>query len=341
MKKPKLDADLSQNLAPKKPKSLRKSVVSSLPKMNGKVKESEVKENRSKKTKNDEPKTTKSTAGKMQTQTAYKQKANKYLKEDKPTEKKKTKTKPKTKAKKRTKAQRSESAKKGWETRRKNPNYNPSESARKGWETRRKNPNYNPKETARKAKETKERKQAEKSKRSEAAKKGWITRRKKQEHEEEIKRIEEIIKKYGEDNNLGGSGEREDINENIPIEQLAINALQQYLSEISTGVNAETMQELISHIGFFEGQVDELNAQDIVDNYNENFGEIIDRIQSAIFDSSAEVIFYNGDLPFFEKAFTNTGFTADTDLFAQAANNDGYVNYKTGHYARGEGEVTY
>lgn len=140
----------------------------------------------------------------------------------------------------------------------------------------------------------------------------------------------------------------------VNITQLAIEYLDNLLSEVSTGINEHTMSALSSLIysviedvaiseEVFEdietGEMSTFNAkaQAIVTNYEANKENIISALQVAIYDSTADVIYREGDLRFFEFLFTRAGVTVSLNTFIACADMDG-----TGRvYSTETGEALY
>ena len=140
----------------------------------------------------------------------------------------------------------------------------------------------------------------------------------------------------------------------VNITQLAIEYLDNLLSEIGMGINEHTMSALSSLVysviedvaiseEVFEdvetGETTTFNAkaQTIVNNYEANKSTIIDALQTAIYHSQADEIYREGDLKFFENMFSMVGVTVPLNTFIACADADG-----TGKvYSSETGDVLY
>lgn len=147
--------------------------------------------------------------------------------------------------------------------------------------------------------------------------------------------------------------------DSVDIIQLAIEYLGNLLSEVSSGVNENTMRALSSLINeviqdLANGEAwetidtnDEENsssedtnievekAQAIVSNYEANKSTIIEALQVALYHSESEEIYREGDLAFFEAIFSSAGVYVQRDIFFAAADIDGsgrIYSTETGDY---------
>ena len=147
--------------------------------------------------------------------------------------------------------------------------------------------------------------------------------------------------------------------DSVDIIQLAVEYLANLLSEVSSGVNENTMRALSSLIdGVIQDLVNGENwetidteneentssedtnievekAQAIVSNYEANKSTIIEALQVAIYHSESEEIYREGDLAFFEAIFSSAGVYVQRDIFFAAADIDGsgrIYSTETGDY---------
>ena len=147
--------------------------------------------------------------------------------------------------------------------------------------------------------------------------------------------------------------------ESVDIIQLAVEYLANLLSEVSSGVNENTMRALSSLIdGVIQDLVNGENwetidteneentssedtnievekAQAIVSNYEANKSTIIEALQVALYHSESEEIYREGDLAFFEAIFSSAGVYVQRDIFFAAADIDGsgrIYSTETGDY---------
>jgi len=147
--------------------------------------------------------------------------------------------------------------------------------------------------------------------------------------------------------------------ESVDIIQLAVEYLANLLSEVSSGVNENTMRALSALIDeviqdLVNGEnwetIDTENeentssedtnievekAQAIVSNYEANKSTIIEALQIALYHSESEEIYREGDLAFFEAIFSSAGVYVQRDIFFAAADIDGsgrIYSTETGDY---------
>jgi hypothetical protein len=147
--------------------------------------------------------------------------------------------------------------------------------------------------------------------------------------------------------------------DSVDIIQLAVEYLANLLSEVSSGVNENTMRALSSLIdGVIQDLVNGENwetidteneentssedtnievekAQAIVSNYEANKSTIIEALQVALYHSESEEIYREGDLAFFEAIFSSAGVYVQRDIFFAAADIDGsgrIYSTETGDY---------
>jgi len=147
--------------------------------------------------------------------------------------------------------------------------------------------------------------------------------------------------------------------DSVDIIQLAVEYLANLLSEVSSGVNANTMRALSALIDeviqdLVNGEnwetIDTENeentssedtnievekAQAIVSNYEANKSTIIEALQVALYHSESEEIYREGDLAFFEAIFSSAGVYVQRDIFFAAADIDGsgrIYSTETGDY---------
>lgn len=147
--------------------------------------------------------------------------------------------------------------------------------------------------------------------------------------------------------------------DSVDIIQLAVEYLANLLSEVSSGVNENTMRALSSLIdGVIQDLVNGENwetidteneentssedtnievekAQAIVSNYEANKSTIIEALQIALYHSESEEIYREGDLAFFEAIFSSAGVYVQRDIFFAAADIDGsgrIYSTETGDY---------
>ena len=147
--------------------------------------------------------------------------------------------------------------------------------------------------------------------------------------------------------------------ESVDIIQLAVEYLANLLSEVSSGVNENTMRALSSLIdGVIQDLVNGENwetidteneentssedtnievekAKAIVSNYEANKSTIIEALQVALYHSESEEIYREGDLAFFEAIFSSAGVYVQRDIFFAAADIDGsgrIYSTETGDY---------
>ena len=140
----------------------------------------------------------------------------------------------------------------------------------------------------------------------------------------------------------------------VNITQLAIEYLDNLLSEVSTGINEHTInalsnliysviedvaisEEVFEDIETGETTTFNVKAQTIVNNYEANKESIISALQVAIYDSDADVIYHEGDLHFFDFLFSQAGVTVSLNTFIACADMDG----KGKVYAIETGEALY
>lgn len=147
--------------------------------------------------------------------------------------------------------------------------------------------------------------------------------------------------------------------ESVDIIQLAVEYLANLLSEVSSGVNENTMRALSALIDeviqdlvngenweTFDTENEENTssedtnievekAQAIVSNYEANKSTIIEALQVALYHSESEEIYREGDLAFFEAIFSSAGVYVQRDIFFAAADIDGsgtIYSTETGDY---------
>lgn len=158
--------------------------------------------------------------------------------------------------------------------------------------------------------------------------------------------------------------------DSVDIIQLAVEYLSNLLSEVSSGVNENTMRALSALIDeviqdLVNGEnwetIDTKNeentetidteneentssedtnievekAQAIVSNYEANKSTIIEALQIALYHSESEEIYREGDLAFFEAIFSSAGVYVQRDIFFAAADIDGsgrIYSTETGDY---------
>lgn len=147
--------------------------------------------------------------------------------------------------------------------------------------------------------------------------------------------------------------------DSVDIIQLAVEYLTNLLSEVSSGVNENTMralsalideviQDLVNgenwetidteneeNISSEDTNIEVEKAQVIVSNYEANKSTIIEALQVALYHSESEEIYREGDLAFFDAIFSSAGVYVQRDIFFAAADIDGsgrIYSTETGDY---------
>lgn len=147
--------------------------------------------------------------------------------------------------------------------------------------------------------------------------------------------------------------------DSVDIIQLAIEYLGNLLSEVSSGVNENTMRALSSLINEViqdlangeawetidtngeentnseDTNIEVEKAQAIVSNYEANKSTIVEALQVALYHSESEEIYRDGDLAFFSAIFSSAGVYVQRDIFFAAADIDGtgrIYSTETGDY---------
>lgn len=147
--------------------------------------------------------------------------------------------------------------------------------------------------------------------------------------------------------------------DSVDIIQLAVEYLSNLLSEVSSGVNENTMRALSALIDEViqdlvnsenwetidteneentsseDTNIEVEKAQAIVSNYEANKSTIIEALQIALYHSESEEIYREGDLAFFEAIFSSAGVYVQRDIFFAAADIDGsgrIYSTETGDY---------
>jgi hypothetical protein len=147
--------------------------------------------------------------------------------------------------------------------------------------------------------------------------------------------------------------------DSVDIIQLAVEYLANLLSEVSSGVNENTMralsalideviQDLVNsenwetidieneeNVSSEDTNIEVEKAQAIVSNYEANKSTIIEALQVALYHSESEKIYREGDLAFFDAIFSSAGVYVQRDIFFAAADIDGsgkIYSTETGDY---------